>query len=627
MPKISQLDGAASLDGAETVPLVKDGVTKSATLSEVSELFDGAVFDTTAAETAAGVTPTDFRYPEGDVRRYGENTTPGTTDMVTAFQNAAKTGRVILHDETYLFGSAATVPSDVEISCDRGVATITKANGGTHALLSLSSVSNVTIRRIKIDGKRRNGGGVTGNSIDMTNASNVVIENCHLFDGVNCFINEGCSNVRIENNYFEDGKSGIGTGTSSGDMVSDLIISGNYFTGQTDEGIDLNVNTERAIISNNVFFDSGGDTDSGSGQDETIDIGGETHNDLVISNNVIDLNGEEMNGLTVKINGTPSTTSRVVISGNTITNGGTARGSGIYLTKPDHVTVVGNTISNTFNGIYVTNAADSIKITGNVVSDVTHRCLTIDSSATNVQVDGNIFDATGVTANICVYIVSTITDWSITNNRILGGSVGVQVDSGASGGRISGNDISGANAQGVNCLTDKVTISGNRVHDNGTHGIVIKSVDYITLSDNMCFDNSKVTAGSFGILVDACNYVTITGNTATGTDQNGLRFLNASDHVIFIGNLLVNNAGGTNLTGTSNVTTFVEANNIADAITIHPTAPATAIADATDDINTVNKYTGKLIWDTTNTRMMRAAGSTATSAWVVVDGSTSVTPS
>jgi len=43
----------------------------------------------TAAELAAGVSPMNRFYPEGHVLRYGNNTTPGTTDMTTAFQNAA----------------------------------------------------------------------------------------------------------------------------------------------------------------------------------------------------------------------------------------------------------------------------------------------------------------------------------------------------------------------------------------------------------------------------------------------------------------------------------------------------------------------------------------------------------
>src|SRR5512139_795138 len=45
-------------------------------------------FPITNAEVSAGVTPTNYGYPEGYVDRYGTNTTPGTTDMTTAIQAA-----------------------------------------------------------------------------------------------------------------------------------------------------------------------------------------------------------------------------------------------------------------------------------------------------------------------------------------------------------------------------------------------------------------------------------------------------------------------------------------------------------------------------------------------------------
>ena len=46
----------------------------------------------TAAETSAGVTPTNYYYEPGNVLRYGTNTTPGTTDMTTAIQAAIDSG-------------------------------------------------------------------------------------------------------------------------------------------------------------------------------------------------------------------------------------------------------------------------------------------------------------------------------------------------------------------------------------------------------------------------------------------------------------------------------------------------------------------------------------------------------
>ena len=53
---------------------------------------------------------------------------------------------------------------------------------------------------------------------------------------------------------------------------------------------------------------------------------------------------------------------------------------------------------------------------------------------------------------------------------------------------------------------------------------------------------------------------------------------------------------------------------------------ATQIADKTSAANTINKYDGLYIWDTTNHRLMRANGASATDVWWVIDGSTSVTP-
>lgn len=66
-----------------------------------------------------------------------------------------------------------------------------------------------------------------------------------------------------------------------------------------------------------------------------------------------------------------------------------------------------------------------------------------------------------------------------------------------------------------------------------------------------------------------------------------------------------------------------------DRIYTNMTGEETAanIADVSATINTTGKYTAKLVWDTTNNRLMRASGSSAASAWYVVDGSASVTPS
>ena len=66
------------------------------------------IYKRTAAEIAAGVTPTDTSYPAGDVRRYGADPT-GATDARTAIQNAIASNEVITFpDGDYLITGAAS---------------------------------------------------------------------------------------------------------------------------------------------------------------------------------------------------------------------------------------------------------------------------------------------------------------------------------------------------------------------------------------------------------------------------------------------------------------------------------------------------------------------------------------
>jgi hypothetical protein len=56
-------------------------------------------------------------------------------------------------------------------------------------------------------------------------------------------------------------------------------------------------------------------------------------------------------------------------------------------------------------------------------------------------------------------------------------------------------------------------------------------------------------------------------------------------------------------------------------------ASAANIAAIANAVNTTGKFTGKLVWDSTNNRLMRARGAADNSVWDVIDGSASVTPS
>jgi len=69
---------------------------------------------TTSAEEAAGVTPVDATFPAGDIRRYGTNTIPGTTDMSVALQagidqNLNGGPPLKIHREPYAFATTLTI--------------------------------------------------------------------------------------------------------------------------------------------------------------------------------------------------------------------------------------------------------------------------------------------------------------------------------------------------------------------------------------------------------------------------------------------------------------------------------------------------------------------------------------
>ena len=80
----------------------------------------------TAAETAAGLTANDLNngYPPGDIRRYGTNTTPGTTDMTAAIEAAQAQydeggAPVVFHSgETYLHTPLSFSGEDIDWRSD-----------------------------------------------------------------------------------------------------------------------------------------------------------------------------------------------------------------------------------------------------------------------------------------------------------------------------------------------------------------------------------------------------------------------------------------------------------------------------------------------------------------------------
>jgi hypothetical protein len=88
----------------------------------INQVLDHSFDDSrrqTPAEKLALITPVNYAYPPGDVRRYGSNTTPGTTDMTAAIQAAVSVaqagsigGYVYIPVGIYLVTSTITITKD-----------------------------------------------------------------------------------------------------------------------------------------------------------------------------------------------------------------------------------------------------------------------------------------------------------------------------------------------------------------------------------------------------------------------------------------------------------------------------------------------------------------------------------
>lgn len=92
-------------------------------------IVDGSIpvpYARTAAETAAAVVPVNYLYLPDNLLRYGTNTTPGTTDMTTAFQNMALASATpYVPSGTYLVTASINVRASQHWTFDGAVINIT----------------------------------------------------------------------------------------------------------------------------------------------------------------------------------------------------------------------------------------------------------------------------------------------------------------------------------------------------------------------------------------------------------------------------------------------------------------------------------------------------------------------
>ena len=287
----------------------------------------------------------------------------------------------------------------------------------------------------------------------------------------------------------------------------------------------------------------------------------------------------------------------------------------------------------------------------------------------------SILDVQGMTQINGTYLVSTVPLTTTFTVKVV--STGVPVDTSAYGVWTSGgvvrkqsikntgnkvtNNVLVAQAQTYGIyLTNQTaaTVSGNTVQWNYSAGSAtsIPGVAVFDCYKTASVNNAFAITPSYGTNVSVQGFreygstttVQVTSNTCTnninqidttqGAVFQSIESLSGSGLVVDVNQLsaptLPCGIGSLwrQLDGTTNGTLWVKQSGTGatgwapmGVAAIEETAAN--IASKTATINTAEKYSGKLVWDTTNHRMLRANGATDVSVWYVVDGSVTVTPS
>lgn len=305
------------------------------------------LYPRTTAEIAAGVTPTDYSYPPGDVRRYGavgDDSTNCTTAIQAAIDQNSEGGSPVFVPEGTFQSNQLSLASNVTIyglgywSCIKARASannyiIATTNGAVY-------IDDVWIFNIRVDGNKANN--TSGGGIYCSGRRNFICNN-YIHD-----TNDGAI-------LFGPANSGVSNVPDCGHTVIAGNIAKNAGDSNTWGAIGITHGRHIVISNNTVDSDDGGGTYG-------IDVepnSGNMCSDIVISNNTIRkgrlfIDGQPMGGSNV--------IQRVVISGNNIDADGSYRPSDgsnmacIWLRQCKDVSVTGNTCfgddTSTFSGIH-----------------------------------------------------------------------------------------------------------------------------------------------------------------------------------------------------------------------------------------------------------------------------------
>lgn len=372
----------------------------------------------TEAEIAAGVTPTDYAYPAGDIRRYGA-VGDGLTDCTAAIEAAIDQyvdggQAVYIPAGEFLVSSRITITDPVEMFGEGSDSVVTCASASTFIFFlfehpSYTAIPGVRLRNFRIDA---NGSGqLDAGIIQLNNCTNFVVDGLIIHDASRASAPSGVNGIAMSSG-------------SIGGQGPTGIIENCAIYGCSKAAINCSSETASVDIHSNLIY-----ANTGNGSTPGVQIFGGT-NCRVHHNTISNNQGP---GIFVATDAYANDPTHLIIDHNTIyQNGqGTSQGEGILIDNAGagRIIVEGNQVYQ--NGVNLTGGAAGIRvqntqdvlIDGNFVYEnygpgirVDYTSVTVDDIVIqdNVVYNNNAVDAANGAG---VYVSGTIGRLVISHNK------------------------------------------------------------------------------------------------------------------------------------------------------------------------------------------------------------------
>lgn len=520
-------DAARWIDVTDSVSLTGSAVPALTGNSQKFLGTDGSTlgwknfYDQTAAESAAGVTPTYYKYPPYDLMRYGA-VLDGATNDGTAVRNwllaSSQAGAlatcsgagtalctsyttVDTTNSVRIYAPSLTIKGPVSttrfLSCGGGTLVIVGVTFDQWSMVvDRQSTDSGTMTRFIFENNT-----VTGCTAEAVNIE-IPISN-YTIRGNRFYSNTGGYVIRIGENTYASQDNWL-KGVISGNTIKDTTAS------STTSAVAIIVYGREVVITNNVIDTVTAASGEAWGIYTKVRYGVVSGNTVrnVDSTASTDIVGINIKGAGRGVTSGPQGFS-MVVSSNQVYTVGTGGTDG--------------------NGIRA--QTDDVLITGNIVEDAGLLSIVVDESAgsNNIEVYDNKIRSGTAASRIGVYIATSGKGIKVRANNIYNLATGVRVASAATGTlqdvEVFDNAGSGCSQALVDVNTPS-TISGLKVHRNTLHDGArgfLNSGGAGTITGLEIFDNdfdaatTAAIGGTLPVSVAIRHYCTVATTDATQT--------------------------------------------------------------------------------------------------------------